>query len=333
MPRPEGAEWGVISDSEKRIEDLLDRAERRIAAIFRTAINATRAELDLEKLADLLARGQTEEALDMLITIARQLGAASSAVFITAGQTTAQFLIDAGIGLIAFDQINDRAVRIMQAAQLELITQFSQEQRNAVRAVLTDGVSRGLGPIEQARHFRTAIGLTERQAMAVMNHRRFLEMAGDATLPNADQLRALSHKLRDKRFDAAIRRAATNNAPLDKVTIDRMVERYAQKYVKHRAEVIARTEALRAVHQGVNQAYDQAIDEGVLSADRITQKWTSARDGRVRDSHQKLNGQIRPIGGTWQGDYGTLRYPGDPAAPAAETIQCRCILIRRIARQ
>lgn len=322
----------MISDSEKRIEDLLDKSERRLANIFRRAIDAARNQINFDELANMLERGQVEEAIESLMAIARQLGLASSAIFITAGQSTAEFLAAAGVGIIAFDQVNERAVRIMQASQLNLITQFSQEQRNAVRAVLTDGIQRGIGPKAQARNFRTAIGLTEKQAQAVMNYRRLLERAGDASLPKGDQAEALTRALRDKRFDPAIRRAIANAMPLDAATIDRMVEANARKAVRRRSETIARTEALRAVHQGTNEAYDQAIEDGKLDPDAITQKWTSARDGRVRDSHQKLNGQIRPLGGTWQGDYGQLRYPGDPAAPAAETIQCRCILVRRIAR-
>ncbi len=322
----------MISDSEKRIEELLDRSERRIATIFRRAIESARSELDLDQLATLIEQGRIEEAVDILIAVSRQLGLATSTIFITAGQSTVEFLAAAGVGIVAFDQVNERAVRIMQTAQLELIRQFTDEQRRAVRAVITDGIQRGIGPVAQARNFRTAIGLTERQAMAVQNYRRLLERAGDASLPRGEQAEALTRTLRDKRFDPAIRRAIANAMPLDQVTIDRMVEANARKAVRRRSETIARTEALRAVHQGVNEGFDQAVEQSNIDPALVTQKWTSARDGRVRDSHKNLNGQIRPLGGTWQGTYGTLRYPGDPSAPAAETIQCRCILVRRIAR-
>lgn len=321
----------MISDTEKRIDDLLSQGERRIAQVFRAAIDATKSQLDMELLEALLLRGDIAGAMQLLIDIGAQIGSASSMVFITAGQSTAQFLTNAGVGYIVFDQLNERAIRIMQASQLELIREFTDEQRRAVQTVLTDGITRGIGPREQARNFRYAIGLTERQAQAVMNYRRLLENAGDATLPKGAQGEALTRALRDKRFDRSILRAIRQGQPLDAADIDRQVTAYAERSVKNRSETIARTEALRAVHEGTNEAWDQAIDGGSVDPDKVTQKWTSARDTRVRESHRRLNGQIRPLGGTWQGDYSVLRYPGDPNGAAADVIQCRCILVRRIA--
>lgn len=109
-----------------------------------------------------------------------------------------------------------------------------------------------------------------------------------------------------------------------------MVGRYRERYIKYRAEVIGRTEALRAVHQGTQEMYRQAVEQGAMSSTEYKHKWVSARDKRVRDSHRHLNGLVRMEGETFPGNDGALKYPGDPDAPASETVQCRCCLSTRL---
>lgn len=321
----------MASDSEKRIDRLLTRAERHIAQVFSAAIDTMRDELDLREIADLLENGKWTDALDIIEREAARIGAASNMMFVRAGQDTATFLSRAGVANIAFDQVNVRGVQMMQANRLNLIRQFTDGQRDVLRSVMSDGVARGLNPIEQARQFREVVGLTDRQARSIMNYRRMLERAGvDGAL---DQAEALTRELRDKRYDRTVRRAIAQQQPLTKAQIDKMVEANRRKTIKMRAEMIARTEALRSVHQGTNEAFDQAIEMGQIKAEQIEQTWRSAQDARVRESHRNLNGEVRPMGGTWPGKYGDLRYPGDPSAPAGDVINCRCIIVRRIKRE
>jgi hypothetical protein len=322
----------MASDSFERIDRLLTRAERHIAAVFGAMIEAIRDELDLSALADLIEAGRWLDAFELIERTAARLGAASNLMFIQSAQDTATFMATAGIANIAFDQVNVRAVAIMQQNRLRLIREFTEGQRNVLRAVMTDGIARGLNPRDQARQFREVVGLTDRQARAVINYRRLLTQAGRPEYAEADQLESLSRALRDRRHDRSVMSAVRNERPLTAAQIETMVDRYRRRYIKYRAEVIARTEALRSVHEGVAEAFDQAIDAGDIEASQIEQKWVSARDGRVRDSHRFLNGQKRPLGGVWQGLNGVLRYPGDPNAPASETVQCRCVVTRRIVR-
>lgn len=53
-------------------------------------------------------------------------------------------------------------------------------------------------------------------------------------------------------------------------------------------------------------------------------KWVTSQDERVRSTHASVNGQIRTIGKRFSN--GLLR-PGDPSAPPAQTVNCRCIVI------
>ena len=79
------------------------------------------------------------------------------------------------------------------------------------------------------------------------------------------------------------------------------------------AKRIARTEIHNSHNTGVMRIYN---DVGV----EYTQ-WIAAHDDRVRDSHEELDGEIIPLGGTYSNG---LAYPGDTNGPLEEWINCRC---------
>lgn len=331
-----------IDDPADRLNLLLDQQEARIAVIFRTAISDLKDELDLNELADLIEQGRVNEAMDRLQYAAEQLGSASNVAFITAGQSTSDFLRGANVARVVFNAVNLNAVAAMQATRLELIREFTAEQRKAASMALVSGVESGTNPIAAARNFRDSIGLTSTQWTHVASYRAALGRVGlDAGngLTEADLRRAgigdpvsdaLGRKLRDARYDRTILAAARNGRPLPADKIDMMVRRYTERYVKHRAEVIGRTEALRAVNQGNEEAYRQAIASGEINADQLRREWRTRLDGRERKTHMLLNGQVKGWGESWVTENGEIKYPGDPDAPAAETIQCRCALLTRI---
>jgi uncharacterized protein YbjQ (UPF0145 family) len=319
------ADW--IEDDEVRLNRIVDRQEARIADIFRTAIAQLKDEVDIGELATLLEQGRVNEALDRLRHAADALGAASNVTFVTSGQSTSDFLSAAGVGRIVFDQVNLYAVAAMQGNQLDLIREFTAEQVRATSAALIAGVAGGSNPIAQARNFRDSIGLTQTQWGHVQSYREALERAGvdDAAAQNA-----LGRALRDGRGDKSVMAAARASRPIPPEKIDWMVRRYAERYVKHRSEVIGRTEAMRAVNQGNEEAYRQAIASGEIDAADLRREWRTRLDGRERRTHMFLNEQVRGWGETWITENGELRYPGDPRAPAKETVNCRCALLTRI---
>lgn len=82
-----------------------------------------------------------------------------------------------------------------------------------------------------------------------------------------------------------------------------------------RTEMIARTEVVSASNQGAVAAYEQSgVVEGI--------EWVSSRDSIVRESHQ-IDGDVVSLKGDDTFKNG-LKFPGDPAAPPEEIIQCRC---------
>ncbi len=307
-----------VVDKAARLERLIARAEPGLRRALQNAIAAATATSTLRELADLIAAGLFEQAIEVAARAgAIRLSDEFAAVYTLAGQEGAKFLEDVLEVVIGFDQVNTRAVRIMQEQRLRLIREFTAEQRRATREALVEGIRRGDNPLQQARNFRASIGLTERQTIAVANFRRLLE---------GGSREALSRTLRDRRFDPTIERAIKTGEPLTQAQINRMVRRYYERSIASRAFAIARTEALAAVHMGTEEAYEQAIEAGDLDADQLTRTWHTARDERVRGTHVILNGLKRAVGEM----FGPLRFPGDPQAPAAERIRCRCALSTRI---
>lgn len=313
-------------DTIRRLERLLDRAEPRLRAEFRRIIRQIKSEYTLDRIAKLIEAGRWQAAVTEIASAFSIWADTVAATFVTAGTSTAEeFLSNIGVGRISFNQVNQRAVNIMASQRLDLIRQFTQQQTAATRMALTDGITRGLNPRAQARLFRDSIGLTDTQMSHVLRYRRQLESR------SATELRStLRRALRDRRFDSVVERAARTGV-LSDAQIDRMVSRYTERYIKYRSEVIARTEALRSVHEGAKEAFDQAVDAGRIDANRLERKWVTARDARVRDTHRAMNGQTTSHDGVFTSGAGNaLRYPGDPAAPAEEVIQCRCVVVTRI---
>lgn len=309
-------------DSRRLLENLIARAEPRIRRRFGEIILRLKQENSLAALAALISTGRIDDALSLLGSAANQLATTVQAVWIGAGSEVAQAMSSALGITVSFDVTNFAAVNAMQANKLALVREFTAQQRAATREALLDGITRGLNPREQARAFRDSIGLTQRQQRAVNNYRRLLE---------ENSAEALTRRLRDARFDRSVRTAIANEQPLTRGQIDKMVDRYRERYLRHRSEVIARTEALRSVHEGAEETFRQAMADGRFTAEEVRRIWNTAKDERVRSTHAPMHRQEQAVGVPFLSGAGAaLRYPGDATAPPEETIQCRCVVATRV---
>jgi hypothetical protein len=306
-------------DSYDRIINLVDRFIPRIKNVFKNAVARVKRSLDLKAIERLLVEGNIDDALAFISTIPAATATAVSISFNRSGEDTAELIADVTKTPVEYDNTNPRATEKMRNNRLSMVREFTAEQVSSTRQAIVRGIQRGDNPRVQALAFRDSIGLTAKQEQAVENYRVLLTK-------NSKQ--ALDRQLRDKRFDSTVNRAIANDEPLSKQQIDRMVDRYRERYITYRSEVIARTESLRAVHEGVDEMYLQAFDEGVLDPNEMEKEWVPARDSRVRDSHRSMRGQKQPEGEAFiSGDGNRLMYPGDPSAPASDSIQCRCAVV------
>lgn len=64
------------------------------------------------------------------------------------------------------------------------------------------------------------------------------------------------------------------------------------------------------------------------SGDLTIKTWRTHADEKVRTAHRLLEGQNPAADGLWHTVGGALRFPGDPLAPPALTVNCRCWIER-----
>lgn len=313
-----------------RLEALLAGLERDVRRAFEQYLADVKSESVRREIANLIERGDIEGAMRTLEafvirfgrvipeTIRRAMIAEAEALAEKADQELARILI-------AFDPGDPRAAEMMRLNMLEFIREFSDEQRRVVRDVLLETLGRGASPLEVGRLLQDAVGLTEYQWEVVKRYRALLESNDPAKLAEA-----MLRDLRNRTFDGAVRRAKRDGVPIPLETIERMVAAYVRNYEKYRAETIARTEALRAISQGRQAEWEQLLEAG-FPPERLRRVWRATRDHRTRDTHRSLDGQERGLNEAFESPSGArLMYPGDPSAPAAETINCRCTLELRI---
>ena len=89
-----------------------------------------------------------------------------------------------------------------------------------------------------------------------------------------------------------------------------------------RAKTIARTEGHRIQQESTRDAQQQAKSKG---AD-VVKQWDATLDGKTRDSHRRVDGEIRELDEKFSNG---LKYPGDPGGKAGEVVNCRCVSLTR----
>lgn len=98
----------------------------------------------------------------------------------------------------------------------------------------------------------------------------------------------------------------------------------------NRAKTAAQTERTRALNgtrvSGVINEYLEAYDKAVRGHRKRPAlpegQWINPRAAKEpRHEHVAISGDIRPVGKDFLPG---LRYPGDPRAPASQTVNCHC---------
>ena len=206
--------------------------------------------------------------------------------------------------LFNFDRFDPETQRRIRAYQDLFITELTKDSRKAVEGIILRALLLGLPAAEIAEQVRLVIGLTERQAMAVLRFREQL-MSLDP--------KALARALVGGADVQIIRRAINDGQPLDRETLDAIVRRYEENYLDSRALTIATTELTRAAAMGLQDSYEQAIERGAMPREAVRQFWQLDLDERTCEhclSVVDMNPDGVPLGDMFDSDEGPVDAPG-----------------------
>ena len=311
----------------QRIKRALDKHDREIQRAFETAIRERRDSINLRALAEAIEQRDYNRAVE----IAGITGAdmfpfrrAINEAYVDGGLTVTQ-AAPAFAARVALDGSAPRAVAWASSHVGALITGIATEQRQAVQSAIVSQLDAGQAPAKVAREIRKVIGLNSVQAGALEKARAELQLLDG---------RYFSRELRDRRFDGIVRRAIRDGKPLSQADIDRITGRYSERMIKHRAEVIARTESITALRAGRDEGIRQAIEQGAINPDSLVRVWSATLDARTRPDHVAMNGvEVEGVDTPFVlPDGSQMMYPGDTSlgADAAQTIMCRCFQEHRV---
>lgn len=335
----------------RELDDLAKTLEPRLARAIQKALDGLKDKAKIDQIAKMLEAGQ----IDAIVAL---LGFSPTDPLVGELQNHLRDVATKGAASeaarysgvsFAFDILNPATAEFIRRYELNLIREIDAKTREGIRGAITDGIRAGRNPRAIARDVRQQVGLTLRQQKAVSNFRKELETfhtkrtAGSWNLggkisraPGGAQVFAvdvdgnpvdgiLSRRLRDFRFDSTLRRSMQEGIPLSKEQIDKMVEAYARKYLRHRGETIARTEALRAAHAGAHMQWEQAVQRGDVDPNTVKRKWLVARDERtceVCSPIPRMNKDGRALDEAFQTPKGPVMLP--PVHP-----DCRCTVTYR----
>lgn len=281
------------------------RAERAVKGSF-SAIYAT---LDTDTIRRQLEFHNYEGAIDVLVLPFRAIGDSLVQTYLNAAHEFTE-TVGQQIGEhVSFNAAQPRVVNDMRNLRAFFVQDLNESMMRAVRYSLIQDLQHNRDTDTMLRNMLNAIGLTERDLVAIENYREGV-LAGDR--------RALDTVVRDRRFDSSVRRGVINEQQLNsmvaakrRLTRDRSLNRMAQ------------TQGLRAVNMGRDALIQQLIDSDTIRPENVQRTWIAVGDPKTRDTHAAQSGETR---GHDEAFSNGLMYPGDPNGPASEVVNCRCWL-------
>lgn len=247
-----------------RVRAELIKAFERLAKRVPLAVWAEIARRwDEQRMTDLLATlaGDMSRVEVLLETLRRDaVRAASLALVPSRGQ---------------FSLINPQAVRAARTDSARLVTEITNSTRRGLQAVVQQAFTEGIPPKQLAKLIRPMVGLTERQAKAVLN-----------------------------------RRAKRIEAGWDAARVEKDVAAYAERVRMRRAVTIARTETVKASVDGQVDAWREAQRQGLLPP-RALQQWLVTPDDKLCPECSQMTGPRAraPIGGVFLTPLGARTGP------------------------
>lgn len=313
---------------------LLKLLTGNIRTSFLFAIQDIVDRVVLQQLTDAIIAGDAEKAFELIgfnTAAMRPITAAIESVYERSGNWTADtYPHQPGFPFFRFNVKSENAEKWVKEKSSELITRLTEEARANVRTSIESGIQQGRNPKNTAldiigrinpqtkKREGGVIGLTVNQEFWVRSFRNNLEQL------SADYF---TKELRDKRFDSIVKKAIDSRTPLSPEVIDKLLTRYRSNALKHRGEMIARTESIGAFNVAELESARQVVLTGAVRQKDVSREWDSAGDSRVRPEHKVMDGQKVGLDEPFVTPEGyRLMHPGDTSlgAPARTVIACRC---------
>ncbi len=207
-----------------------------------------------------------------------------------------------------FNVTDPLAVGFIRDHGAMVVREITAETEAALRLIIERAYTRGLGSRAAARDIRSVIGLTRRQALTVSNFRTALIEAIETDAGPG----ALVEQFR-------LSRNVVNTRNLRLANVDSLTRSYQNRWIEHRAGVIARHESVMAVSAGRRALWEQAAASGALNKETDVQVWFVTPDESSCPICVPMHGQEAPIGGEFRtGDGRLVKQPGQTH------IGCRC---------
>lgn len=262
-------------EATRRLLQLADRAEPAVRLALHRALAQLQAALPARRLERVLRSGDQAALEALLRALPARLRPATRLLARELAQAYA--LERARLASVTvrgrLDLVDPDVAREARDHAAALVTQVTDQTRQAIRAVMGRSVVEGIPPREAATLLRPLVGLTRRQALAVVRLRRELLREG-----------------RDQ--DGLARRLAA----------------YAARLLRQRTVLIARTETIAAATRGQLLAWARARREGLLPA---TAKiiWETTPDDRRCPYCASMHGTQVRLGTSFITPLGARRGP------------------------
>ena len=279
---PRNKEWQTVHAA-------ADAVEARLRQAYITAVGNINADLNITNLTRAIWNRSISQAVDLIDmnVLQEDLTDASLDLLRDAMTQAGQGSMELLPGYVAgynFNMLNPRAVDWLSVNSATLVTGVTDNTIDAIRHILRRSFVDGIPPRDAATLIKQVVGLLPKHATAVYNYRQ--ELIANGTQP---------------------------------MRLERLTSKYADRLLTYRAEMIARTETIRAASMGQHEGWRQAVEDGLLDEKRVRRRWIVTLDDRL-SKHRcaPMRGQERKLEEEFTTGLGK-KVLTPPAGP-----HCRC---------
>ncbi|WP_375553392.1 phage minor head protein [Roseovarius mucosus] len=319
-------------DQRRQVEALLRTYDPRIRKAFQEAIQRARGSIDQGALIAALDARDIERAVQLLRLNQAALFPLTDAVrsaYVAGADLVAPILPATIAGVFAFDGLHPRAQAWLAEHSATLVQGIVEDSLNATRKALVAGLQENRGTRAVAREITGQMIGGQRRGgiLGLTSEQTDYAISARSELTNLDG-NYFTRKLRDKRFDAKVRRAMKSGKALTQAEIDQITGRYKDRMLAHRGRLIAQNETFTAQAQGRAEAMRQVLARDDVEA--VTKRWQHSPQERGRPDHIAMDGTVIDFDEDFVFADARMSQPHDPRGGAKHSAFCKCIAVYRV---